>query len=114
MNLTKQREIAMKSKISVYESSLELLKDMARDVFKGEDVTVILFGSRGRGDYLGTSDMDVGILPRKEVSKSKITLFRERIENSNIPYKVDVVDLSRASKEFTQKVLKEGVVIWKS
>jgi len=104
----------MKSKINVYESSLELLKDMAREVFKGENVTVILFGSRGRGDHLETSDMDVGILSGRGMNKSKITLFRERIENSNIPYKVDVVDLSRASKEFTQVVLKEGVIIWES
>ena len=104
----------MKSKISVYERSLELLKDIARDVFKGEDVTVVLFGSRARGDYFETSDMDVGILPRKEINRSKVALLREKIENSNIPYKVDVVVLSQASKEFTDKVLKEGLVIWKS
>ena len=57
----------MKAKITVYENSLELLKDIAKDVFEGEDVTVILFGSRARGDYLETSDMDVGVLPRGEV-----------------------------------------------
>ena len=104
----------MKAKITVYENSLELLKGIVNDVFKGEDATVILFGSRARGDYLETSDVDIGILPGREVDKSKIALFRERLENSNIPYKMDVVDLSRASKEFTQVVLKEGVVIWKS
>lgn len=104
----------MKSKITIYESSLELFKDIARDVFKGENVAVILFGSRGRGEHLETSDMDVGILSKGEVNKSKITLFREKIETSNIPYKVDVVDLSRASKEFTQVVLREGVIIWQS
>ena len=104
----------MKSKTTVHESSLESLKDIAKNMFKGEDVTVILFGSRARRDNLETSDMDVGILPRKEINKSKIALFRERIENSNIPYKVDVVDLSQASKEFASKVFKEGQVIWKS
>jgi len=104
----------MKSKISVHESSLELLRDIVRDLFKGEDVTGILFGSRARGDYLQTSDVDVGILPTGEVNKGKIALFRERIENSNIPYKVDIVDLSRASKEFTDNVLEEGVIIWRS
>jgi len=104
----------MKSKTTVYESSLESLKNIVKDVFKGEDVTVILFGSRARGDYFETSDVDVGILPRGEVNKSKIALLRERIENSNIPYKVDVVDLSLASKEFADKVLKEGLLIWKS
>lgn len=104
----------MRSKLTVYESSLELLKNIVRDVFEGEDVTVILFGSRARGDYLETSDMDIGIFPRGEMDKSKIALLREKIENSNIPYKVDVVDLSQASKEFTDQVLKEGVVIWES
>ena len=103
----------MKSKVNIYERSLELLKDIVKDVFKDEDVLVILFGSRARGDYFETSDMDVGVLPRREVSKGKIALFRERIGDSNIPYKVDVVDLSQASKEFTDKVLKEGLLLWK-
>ena len=103
----------MKSKTSVYESTLELLKDIVKDVFEDGDVTIILFGSRAREDYLETSDVDIGVLPGAEVNRSKIALFRERIENSNIPYKVDVVDLSQASKEFTDKVLAEGVIIWK-
>ena len=88
----------MKSKISVYESSLKLLKNIVKDVFKDEDVVVILFGSRARGDCLETSDMDLGILPKGEVNRSKIALFQERIENSNIPYKVDVVNLSEHPK----------------
>ena len=104
----------MKPKTTVYESSLELLKSIIKDAFNGEHVTVILFGSRAREDYLQTSDLDIGILPGKDMNKDKITWFRERIENSNIPYKVDVVDLSQASEEFTGKVFKEGQVIWKS
>jgi len=57
--------------------------------------------------------MDVGILPKGEMNESQISLLRERIENSNIPYKVDVIDLSQTSKEFAQKVLREGMIIWK-
>ena len=79
-----------------------------------EDVKVVLFGSRARGDYFETSDMDIGILPKGEMNKNKVALFREKIENSNIPYKVDVVDLSQASREFTDKAIKEGLVIWKN
>jgi hypothetical protein len=97
----------------VYENSLQLLRNIARDVFEGEDIMVILFGSRARGDYCETSDMDIGILPGGKVDKSKIVLFRERIDNSNIPYKVDLVDLSQASKEFTAMVLKEGILLWR-
>jgi len=103
----------MKSKASVYEASLELLKNMVEDVFKGEEAMVILFGSRAKGDYLETSDIDVGILLKGKGCKSKIALLQERIENSNIPYKVDVINLSEASKEFTDNVLKGGQLIWK-
>ena len=104
----------MKLKLSVYESSLELLKGIVKDVFEGGDVSVVLFGSRARGGHLETSDIDIGILPKDKMGKNKLTLLRERIENSNIPYKVEVVDLSRTSEEFTRKALKEGVIIWKS
>ncbi len=73
-----------------------------------------MFGSRARGDYFETSDVGVEILARGEINKSKNTLLRERIENSNIPYEVDVVDLSRASKELTDRVIEEGVIIWRT
>ena len=104
----------MESKITIYERSLELVKSIIKDVFKNESVRVILFGSRARGDYLQTSGIDVGILPGEEMNKGKIALLRERIENSNIPYKIDVVDLSQTSKEFTDRVLEEGLLLWKS
>ena len=104
----------MKSKSAVYESSLELLENIVKDVFKGEEVTVVLFGSRAREDYLQTSDVDIGILSEEKVPKDKIALFRERIENSNIPYKVDIVDLSQASREFRDNVLREGLLLWRS
>ena len=39
-------------------------------------------------------------------------MLKEKMERSNIPYKVDIVDLSQTSREFKEKALKEGVV-WK-
>jgi hypothetical protein len=38
--------------------------------------------------------------------------LRETLEESTIPYEVDVVDLSEASPQFRQRVKREGVV-WK-
>ena len=104
----------MKPKIAVYEDALRVLKDIIEDVFKEGDVLIVLFGSRARGDYIKTSDIDIGILPKSEMDKNNLILLRERIENSNIPYKVDVVDLSQTSQGFTQKVLEEGEIVWKS
>jgi len=35
------------------------------------------------------------------------------MEDSNIPYKVDIVDLSQTPREIKEKALKEGI-LWKS
>ena len=47
------------------------------------------------------------------INRKNFVLLRETVENSNIPYKVDVVDLSQTSREFREKALTEGIV-WKS
>ncbi|KCZ71758.1 nucleotidyltransferase family protein [Candidatus Methanoperedens nitroreducens] len=97
----------------IYEESLEQVKKTVLDALRGEDVMIILFGSRARGDYSRRSDIDIGILPKNEYSKKKLILLKEKLEEMNIPYKVEVVNLSKVSKVFREKALKEGV-LWKS
>ncbi len=97
----------------IYEESLKQVKKTVLDALRGEDVMIILFGSRARGDYSRRSDIDIGILPKNEYSKKKLILLKEKLEEMNIPYKVEVVNLSKVSKVFREKALKEGV-LWKS
>ena len=99
--------------VTIYEKALKVLENMVKDAFKNSEVKIVLFGSRARGDYTKTSDIDIGILPKGEMNRKELILLREKVENSNIPYKVDVVSLSQTSKEFTEKALKEGI-LWKS
>lgn len=91
---------------------LEKLKAIVLSFFKDEDVKVVLFGSRARGDSVITSDVDVGIILGKDTDRGKMILLREHIEDLNIPYKVDIVDLSTVSEVFKEMALKEAVV-WK-
>jgi len=97
----------------IYKKSSELIKKTVLDALGEEDVTIMLFGSRARGDFMRRSDIDIGILPKNEYNQKKIILLKEKLEEMNIPYKVEVVDLSKVSKVFREKALKEGV-IWKS
>lgn len=90
---------------------IEEVKKIILDWFT-EDVKIILYGSRARGDYYPSSDIDIGILYKDKSIKNKIILLRDKLEESNIPYKVDIVDLSESTEEFVDKVLKEGI-IWK-
>jgi hypothetical protein len=52
-------------------------------------------------------------LPRNECNKKKLTILKEKLEDMNIPYKVEVVDISKVSQIFREKALKEGK-LWKS
>ena len=102
----------MSSLSPIYQKSIQDLKSLIFETLKEENVTVILFGSRAREDFSRVSDIDVGILPGKNFDRRKLVFLKERIEDLNIPYTVDVVDLSKVSEVFKEKALREGVV-WK-
>jgi uncharacterized protein len=96
----------------IYQKSIQDLKSLIFEILREENVTVILFGSRARGDFNRVSDIDIGILPGKNFDRRKLVFLKDRIEDLNIPYTVDIVDLSRVSEDFKEKALREGVV-WK-
>ncbi len=102
-----------KSSETYYNRILKNIKTFVLEVFKDEDVKIILFGSRARGDFHRCSDIDIGIVPKNKYDKRKLILLRENLEEMNMPYKVDVVDISKVSKTFKDKALKQGE-IWKN
>ena len=92
--------------------NLTLLKEMIVDFFKDDKVKIIIFGSRAREDNYPNSDVDIGIIPYERLDAVRIAILKERIENSNIPYKVEIVNFLEVSEEFKKEALKE-VIIWK-
>lgn len=94
----------------IYQKSIQVLKSLVFETLKEENVIVLLFGSRARGDFSRVSDIDIGIIPGKNFDRRKLVFLKEKIEDLNIPYTVDVVDLSRVSEVFKDKALREGFV----
>jgi predicted nucleotidyltransferase len=94
----------LKTKVNL--KTINNLKEFLVDFFKGKEVKLFLFGSRARGDNTIFSDIDIGILSDKDISKD-IVILREILEESNIPYKVDIVELSK-NRDLLDVVLKEG------
>ncbi len=88
------------------------LKTLVTDFLKDEKVTILIFGSRARKENLPFSDVDIGIIPHGRLNDIKLALLREKIEDSSIPYKVDIVNLSEVSQDFRKQVLKDAI-IWK-
>ena len=84
-------------------SSIEDLKKFLEENLKRKNVKVHLFGSRAKGNYSQHSDIDIAI-----EGDVNISLLREIIEESNLPQKVDMVDMKYISDEFKQEILKHG------
>jgi predicted nucleotidyltransferase len=88
------------------------VREIVLDVFGQEDARVYLFGSCATGLLRPSSDIDVAIDPRRRLASASFATLRERLEESDVPYDVDVVDLSTAPSEFANRVRREGIV-WK-
>lgn len=71
----------------------------------------ILFGSRARGDYKQTSDIDIVIKFRED--NSKIYQIREELLQQNIIYTFDIIDYDKISNEkLKDAIRKEGKTIF--
>lgn len=72
---------------------------------------VRLFGSRARGDYKFTSDIDLAITFAQPTQSLLMTAF----ENSNLPYTVDVINYnSIKNTKLLDNINREGKIIFKS
>ncbi|QKE76183.1 nucleotidyltransferase domain-containing protein (plasmid) [Arthrobacter citreus] len=73
---------------------------------------IVLFGSRARGDYHKTSDIDIAIFTRNS-SHTQQNIIEHAISQLSTPLKIDVVFMDRLTKEkLIFNIRKEGVVIY--
>jgi uncharacterized protein len=98
---------------SIIETSLSEVKEILLKEFEYTDVKIIFFGSRLQGNANHNSDIDIAIWSTDSNVSLILAKIRLKLENSNIPFKVDLVDLNTVSKEFKNKVFQEGV-FWRS
>ncbi len=91
---------------------IEKLRRLILVSLDGEKVKVVFFGSRARQEHRRTSDVDIGLIPFGALNKKKLVLLKDKVEELNIPYKVEIVDFSQASSDFKKEAMK-GAVIWK-
>ena len=85
------------------------LRRMVLAALGEHDAAVWLFGSCARDDVRQHSDIDIAILPRGELSPWFFSELAADIEESPIPYDVDLVDLWHADLGLVEEVRREGV-----
>lgn len=91
---------------------LDMVRDLVLQGVANANVRVYLFGSWARGEQRRTSDIDIAIEHDGALSSDLVMNIRELLEESIVPYRVDVVDLTEAGAILAEKVRKEGI-LWK-
>lgn len=91
---------------------LERIRSLALKVFAAEGVNIYLFGSWARGTMRHSSDVDLAIEGTGSEVTRKIASLREQLEESTIPYRVDVVDMTQAAEALCDEIRREGI-LWK-
>ncbi len=91
------------------EQDLESIKKIILARLRKYPARIFLFGSHATGRAARASDIDVAVLPEGALPAGLLSGIREEIENSNVPYPVDLVDLSQVDDVLRKRVLKEGI-----
>lgn len=89
--------------------ALDTVKRILFDRLAGRPARVYLFGSCARGNPRHWSDIDVAIEPSEPLPAGLLADIDADLEESTVPYFVDVVNLATARAEFRDTVKREGV-----
>jgi uncharacterized protein len=93
----------------VRERAIEQLRRIVFEALGEHDAAVYLFGSHARGEVRQASDIDIAILPRGALPRGFFSDLADTIEESTIPYDVDLIDLRQVDPKFREEVLRTGV-----
>lgn len=74
---------------------------------------IYLFGSRARKTHRSGADIDLALDIEEKIHFKKLFEIQDKIEESNLPLFVDLVDLHSASEKLKNEVKNEGI-LWKS
>ncbi len=96
----------MKSqKIFLDKKNLERLKKIKETLFDPDKYEVFVYGSRVIGNNDKYSDIDIGIIPKDNLTASLKEQFKDLLYKSRIPYFTDVTDFSKVDTNFKKQAL---------
>ena len=83
----------------------EAIRDIIFQFINPNEYKVFIFGSRATGKARKFSDYDIGIEGKKPIAWETMALVKEMFEESDLPFKVDLVDFSLVSDKFRETAL---------
>lgn len=93
------------------EKYIELCKKTVLENIDTSQYAVFLFGSRARANHGVSTDIDIGIIGEHKLSQKEIYELKEKIDESIVPFNVDLVDFYNVEADF-KKVALKNIIIW--
>ncbi len=93
----------MSSRVEIRPQDLKIVQEIVKRVLP-EGTKVFVFGSRARGTTKRSSDLDLAIEASTALNFREIAILADTFEDSDLPYKVDVVDLKMVGVAFGAQV----------
>ncbi|PKL38778.1 MAG: hypothetical protein CVV44_07880 [Spirochaetae bacterium HGW-Spirochaetae-1] len=84
------------------------IRDIIRQTY-GFKAHIVLFGSRAAERETAYSDYDIAIISELDDRMKKLFTVKEKLEESNIPFKVDVLDYYSTSN-LLRKEIDRGII----
>ena len=76
------------------------------------DATVWAFGSRVKGSNRTSSDLDLAVLCDKQTAKEQLPKLNELFIESDIPFKVQLLDFNRLPVNMQENIKKKYIVLY--
>lgn len=91
--------------IAIEKEQLEIVKKILRKYVPNAEIRI--FGSRYKHTNKEYSDIDIAIVQKEKISIELYSKLKEAFEESNLRYRVDLVDWNVLTEEF-KKIIEEG------
>jgi len=86
----------------------EIVAIIRRSIPSGP-LQIRLFGSRASGTFTSVSDFDVALDMGRRINGAILERIRGDLEDSDIPYRVDIVDLASTTPAFRSLAMADAV-----
>jgi predicted nucleotidyltransferase len=100
-------------KFGLTDQDLQILFELVISPLKASGATVWIFGSRARGDHKVFSDIDIMFETKDNnpFPTGFISGLKEAIEESRLPFKVDLVDFKDMADSYRTTALADRIQI---
>ncbi len=98
--------------LGIRRKHFEMLCRILDATLPAEGCRVYVFGSRARSTARRSSDIDLAVEARCGDMTRHITSARTALEESTLPYTVDLLDLDHVGAGLEKIIREEGKIIW--